>query len=52
MLLLKDVNIELSEMDGREGKPDRRSFSRVFEGSLSVSGKGGKRKDKEGRRRS
>ena len=44
-MLLKDVNIELSEMHGREGKPDRRSFSRVFEGSLSVSGKGGEGKE-------
>ena len=42
---LKDVNIELSEMHGREGKADRRSFSRVFEGSLSVSGKGGEGKE-------
>ena len=44
-MLLKDVNIELSEMHGREVKPDRRSFSRVFEGSLSVSGKGGEGKE-------
>ena len=38
-LLLKDVTIELLEIHGHEGGSDRQSFSEVFGGSLSVSGK-------------